>query len=488
MNSEMNKLTVLSNLFWKLMERSGTQGIQLLVQVILARLLLPADYGVIAIMAIFLSIAGVFVQSGLNTALIQKKDADDIDFSSVFFLSLLIAGLCYIALFVSAPAISHFYQEPRLILVMRVLGLTLFMGAFNSIQNAVIAKGMKFKKLFFSSIGAIVISGIVGIVMAYAGLGVWALVGQQLTNQLMITSILWFTVNWRPRFILSFSRLRLLFSFGWKLLASSLLNMLSGSLRSLIIGKVYTPTMLGYYDMGSKLPGLIIENINGSILAVMLPTLSFHQDDKLKVKSLLRRAIVTSSFIVFPMMAGFAIIAQPLVIIMLTEKWLPTVPFIQLTCIAYAFWPFHSANLQAINAMGRSDIFLKLEIIKVALALVMIAVTLPFGIYALVIGGTAVGVVSTYINAYPNKQLLNYAYLEQIKDILPSFLLTFAMSGIIISLQLLNLSPLLTLIIQVIVGACSYTLMAKIFKLECFNYLIETLKQIKEKKQNSNAI
>ena len=333
---------------------------------------------------------------------------------------------------------------------------------------------MQFKKLFFSSLGAMLVSGTVGIVMAYTGFGVWALVAQQLTNQLLVTIILWFTVKWRPKLLFSFERVKGLFSFGWKLLVSSLIDTIYQNLRSLFIGKMFNPSMLGFYNRGEQFPELIVSNINGSIQSVMLPTLASQQDNRQRVKDMVRRSIVTSSFIIFPMMVGLAVIAEPLVKILLTEKWLPAVPFLQISCFVYALWPIHTANLQAINALGRSDIFLKLEIIKKILGLVILGVTVFYGVYAIALGGVVSGVVSTFINAYPNLKLLNYSYKEQWKDIIPSFLLALAMGGITYSIQWFGMTAWLTLIVQVCTGIIIYFGMAKIFKLECFTYLLLT--------------
>jgi teichuronic acid exporter len=479
MNQDLNiKSKVLTSLFWKLMERGGTQGIQFIVQIVLARLLLPEDYGIIALVVIFTSIAGVFVESGFNTALIQKKNADEADFSSVFYLSLVIACLIYIVLFFASPFIAAFYVIPEITPVIRVLSIILFFGAFNSIQNAVIARRLQFKKLFFSSTGAILISGTVGLYMAYRGFGVWALVGQQLTNHLFITLILWFTVKWRPQLLFSLGRLKSLFSFSWKLLVSALIDTIYRDLRSLIIGKMYNAQMLGFYNRGQQFPQLLITNINGSIQSVMLPVLSSQQDNRPRVKDMMRRAIVTSSFVIFPMMVGLAVTAEPLVKIVLTEKWLPCVPFLQIFCASYALWPIHTANLQAINALGRSDIFLKLEIIKKCYGLAILGVTVFYGVYAIALGQVLSGIISTFINAYPNKKLLNYSYVEQWKDIMPSLLLSLVMGAVVYSLKWLGLSVLLTLIIQVFAGVILYVGLAWIFKLECFRYLLSTLKDI----------
>lgn len=472
------KSSIVSSLIWKLLERSGTQGIQFIVQVILARLLSPEEFGVIAIVMVFILLANVFVQSGFNTALIQKKDADEVDFSSVLYLSLAIAGILYAVIFIAAPFIAKFYNQPILTQVLRVLTITLFIGAFNSIQNAFVAKHMLFKKLFVSSLGAVIISGIVGILSAYKGLGVWALVLQQLTNQLMIAIILWFKLKWRPRLIFSFKRIKGLFSYGSKLLISGLLDTLYRDITTLIIGRIYTPAMLGFYNRGQQFPQLIVSNINGSIQSVMLPALSAHQDNISRVKEMTRRAIISSSFLIFPMMIGMAVVAEPLVKIVLTEKWLPSVPFLQIACFTFTLWPIHTANLQAINALGRSDIFLKLEVVKKIMGLTILAISLPFGIYAIALGVALSGVLSTFINAYPNKQLLNYSYKDQCKDIMPSLIISIVMGAIIYSFNFLSIYAWQILILQVVSGSSIYILLAKTFKIESFTYLVGTIKQL----------
>ena len=477
MGNDVNKYRVLSSLIWKLLERTGTQGIQFIVQIVLARLLLPEQYGIIAIVTVFISIARVFVQSGFNTALIQKKDADEVDFSSVFYLSLVVAAILYAIIYFSAPYIASFYMQPQLVQVLRVLSITLFIGAFNSIQNAFVARNMLFKRLFISSLGAVIASGIVGIAIAYRGGGVWALVAQQLTNQLTISFILWFAVKWRPHLIFSFKRIKSLFAFGSKLLASSLIETLYQDLRTLIIGRMYIPAMLGFYNRGQQFPKVIVSNINGSIQSVMLPTLSAHQDDTKRVKELMRRAIKTSSFMIFPMMIGMTVVAEPLVKIVLTDKWLPAVPFLQIFCISYALMPIHTANLQAINAMGRSDIFLRLEVIKKIIGLIILGISLQFGVYAIALGQVFSGIISTFINAYPNKELLNYSYKEQWLDIMPSLLISIAMGAFVYSFNFIGISAWKILVIQVVTGIIIYIGLAKVFKLESFSYLIATIKQ-----------
>ena len=487
MSSQHTKSNILSSLFWKLMERGAAQGIQFFVSIILARLLSPEEYGIIAIVMVFILLANVFVESGFNTALIQKKDADEVDFSSVLYLSLGVATILYVVIFFTAPFIASFYDQPILIQVLRVLSTTIFIGAFNSIQNAYVARNMLFKKLFTSSLGSVTISGVVGIIAAYSGLGVWALVLQQLTSQLAVAVILWFTVKWRPHLIFSTTRVKSLFSYGSKLLAAGLLDTLYSNLRTLIIGRMYTPSMLGYYNRGQQFPQLIVSNINGSIQSVMLPALSAHQDDRKRVKEMMRRAVVSSSFLIFPMMVGMAVVAEPLVKIVLTEKWLPAIPFLQIACFTFALWPIHTANLQAINAMGRSDIFLRLEIIKKIMGLIVLVVSLPFGVYAIALGGIFSGLIGTFINAYPNKELLNYSYKEQWLDIMPSLLISLIMGGIVYLFNFLNILAWQILILQIVSGGIIYILLAKIFKIESFTYLVGTMKQLINSRKGPSA-
>ncbi|MGG0657028.1 lipopolysaccharide biosynthesis protein [Rummeliibacillus pycnus] len=488
MSSEVTKSKVLSSLFWKLLERGGTQSIQFILTIIFARLLLPREFGLIVLVTIFVSIAGIFVQSGFNTALIQKKDADELDLSSVFYLSIFVAIILYFTLFFSAPFIATFFNQPEFISVLRILSITLFFGSFNSIQIAIISRNMQFKKLFLSSLVAIIISGILGISLAYANFGVWALVSQQLANQLIITVVLWFTVSWRPLFVFSIKRIIDLFSYGWKLLVSALLNTLSANFQSLVVGKIFSPAMLGFYNRGEQFPSFIVGNIDGSIQSVMLPTLSSYQDDKQRVKEIVRRSVVTSAFIIFPMMVGLAVIAEPLVKLILTEKWLPSVPFLQIFCFSYALLPIHTANLQAMNALGRSDLFLKLEITKKLLSFAILGVSIPFGIYGIVWGGFISSLLSTFINAYPNRKLIDYSYHEQWRDIIPSLVISIVMGGIVYTLNWLNMTEGLTLIIQVITGIISYIGIARIFKLECYMYLLINIKDMFRSKKKTKII
>lgn len=458
------------------MERCGAQIIQFIVSIILARLLTPSDYGVIGLITVFIAIAQVFAQSGLGSALVQKKKADETDFSTVFYFSLAFSVVIYGVLFLSAPVIAEFYDEQILTPVVRVLSVTVIIGAANSVQQAYVQKTMQFKRFFWATLGGTFASAIVGIAMAYMGFGVWALVWQQISNQAFNTVMLWLTLKWRPQKKFSFQSMKELFSYGWKLLCSSLIDTGYNNIYSLVIGKFYSSADLGYYNRGKQFPMLVVNNVNTAIDSVLFPVLAEVQDEKQRLKSMTRRAIVTSTFLIFPAMAGLAAIARPLTLILLTEKWLPAVPFIQFCCLTYAFWPIHTANLQAIKAVGRSDIFLKLEIIKKVMGIIILIVTTPFGLYVMMLGNSISAILGSFINAFPNKKLIGYSYGEQVRDMLPSFLLSLAMFGIVLSIDLLNMNVWLTMVIQISVGITVYFTGAVLFKFECFKYILCIIK------------
>lgn len=471
-----------------MLERGGTQGILLLVMIILARLLQPEDFGLLVMVGIFVNIAGLLAESGFTTALIQKKKTDEIDYSSIFYLNLLVASILYLVLFFSAPLIAEFLEQQQLVEILRILSLTLFLGVFNSIQNALIGRNLLFKKLFHCSLYAVLVSASVGITMAYANYGIWALVGQLLTQRLLVTIFLWFTLKWRPRLLFSMERIKKLFLFSWKLLASQLIDTLYNNFQNILIGKVFSPALLGFYSRGEQFPSFLVNNVNGSIQSVLLPALASHQDNIPRVKEMVRRSIITSSFIIFPMMIGLAVIAEPLVSLLLTDKWLPAVPFLQIFCAVYALWPIHTVNLQAINALGRSDIFLKLEIIKSIIGLIILGISFQFGIYIMAFGVFVSGVISAFINSYPNFKLLNYSIHEQLKDLLPSLCISLIMGIAVYPIQWFEMAAILTIIIQISIGIVLYVALAKSFKLECYTYLVLTIKDMLRHKKETEII
>lgn len=466
-------------MFWKLLERFGVQGVQFVLQIILARLLTPEHYGVLSIMLIFTSLANVFIQSGFNTALIQNKDVSEEDYSSVFWVTLGISGILYCVMYFTAPLIAAFYDMPDIVTPFRVLSLMLFPGALNSIQLAKVSREMNFKKVFTSNVGGVLVSGIVGIVLAYKGAGIWALVFQTLLNIACACLVMLFTVKWKPSFVCNFARIKVLFAFGWKLLVSGLLDTLYQDLSSLVIGKKYSSDTLGFYNRGKQFPQFIISAVNGSVQSVLLPAMSERQEHKGQVKQMMRTAVMVSSYLVFPMMAGLAGVARPLVKLSLTDKWLDCVPYLQIFCFSFAFYPIHTSNLQAINAMGRSDIFLRLEVIKKVMALAVLSI----GVFcfdspvAIAITGVVTGLISCFINASPNKKLIDYSYLEQIKDIAPSFWGALLMFVGVWAVELLQMGTIITLVLQVLMGVVLYIAFSAIFKLKPFIMLLGMLKK-----------
>ncbi len=472
-------------LFWKLLERFGVQGVQFVLQIVLARLLDPEHYGALSIMIIFTTLANVFVQSGFNTALIQNKDVTEDDYSSVFWLTFGIAGLMYAVLFFTAPVISDIYNMPYIVTPFRVLALMLFPGAFNSVQLAKVSRKLDFKKIFYSSIGAVILSGAVGVVMAYLNFGVWALVAQNLVSTAVAVVIMLFTVKWYPRFVCDLGRVKILFRFGWKLLVSGLMDTFYQDIRSLVIGIKYNSSTLAFYNRGKQFPQFIINGVNGAVQSVMLPAMSQRQENRQQVKAMMRSSIMLSSYIIFPIMAGLAGVAESTVRLLLTEKWLPCVPYMQIYCFTLAFYPVHSCNLQAINAMGRSDIFLKLEIIKKSYGLIAIIIAIAFfdSPIAIAMTGAVTTLISCVVNAFPNKKLIDYSYLEQMKDILPSFGASILMLICVLLVGEIGFNPMSTLVLQMLVGVIVYMGISVVLKMSPFMQLLDILKSKKEKKQ-----
>lgn len=468
---------VLSNLIWRFFERVGAKLISVVVQLILARLLAPEVFGTVAIVLVITDILQVFVESGFGTALIQKKDADELDFSSVFFFNIAACLALYLLLFLCAPLIARFYRNLQLTKIIRVVGLILIISGVRNVQQAYVSRSMLFKRFFFANLGGILVAAAVGISMAFKGFGVWAYVVQYLVNNLVGTLILWFTVPFRPKRVFSFERLRGLFAYGWKLLVSSLLNTISDKLRPLIIGYQYSEADLAFYNEGILFPNLIVENVNTSIDSVLLPALSDEQDNVGRVKAMTKRAVGVASYVMWPLMIGLLVCAEPLVRLVLTEKWLPCVPFIRIFCLYYALFPIHTANLNAIKSIGRSDIFLKLEIAKKILDLAVVIVTLFIGVRAMAIGLLLEGVVNLFINSLPNAKLIKYSFAEQMKDIAPSALAAVFMGLCCFAVTLLGLKDILTLLIQIPLGAAVYVLISKLFRFESFGYCLGILKR-----------
>jgi O-antigen/teichoic acid export membrane protein len=473
------KSKVVSGLMWTFGERIGSQGVSFIVSIILARILLPEEYGLISLVTIFISIANTFVTGGFGSSLIQKKDADDVDFSTVFYFNIVFSILIYLLLYMIAPSAAKYFGQEKLALVLRVMGLQIIIAGINSVQQAYVSKNMIFKRFFFATLIGTAVSAAVGITIALKGYGVWSLVVQYMVNTTINTSVLWFTVKWRPKKYFSMHRLKSLFSFGWKLLISSLLSTIYMDLYSFVIGKIYSSKDLAYYNRGKKFPELISTNINSALNTVLFPAMSLLQSDVTQLKSYVRKSISLGSFIVFPIMFGMAAIANTLVLVLLTDKWLPSVIYLQIACISFSMIPINMANIQVIKALGRSDIYLKLDIVKKVIGLVFLIIFFRRGVIAITIAEVCSNFVGVLINTFPNKKLINYSLLEQLKDIIPQFILSMVMAIVILFIELIPINKIILLSLQILLGGFVYAFGAYIIKLDTFCYFISLIKSSK---------
>lgn len=478
-DEDLKRVTVTS-LFWKVFEKGGRAVVELLVQIMMARLLAPEDFGLMAVVLVFVNLANVVVQSGLSTSLVQAREVAEADLSTVFWASLGVSLALWAVLFLAAPAVGAAYGSASVAGPLRALGALLVLNAFNSVQLAVVSRQMAFRKTFVATLASVLCSGALGVGLALAGAGLWALVGQQLCYQLVNSLALALQVRWRPRALFSWGLARRHYRFGWKLLASGLLDQGYQGLSDLVVGARFSTGELGYVSQGKRYPAALGSMLDGAIQPVMLSAVARSQDDPGAVRRLVRRALKTSTFLVFPAMALFALEAEPLVLLLLGERWLPAVPFLQMYCLAYALLPVHATNLQALNGVGRSDLFLRLEVAKKILGVAVLCVT-AFAIgsaYAVVAGYMLTGVLSTFINAWPSRRVLGYGYAEQARDVAPALLLSLASAAIAWPLSLLGLAPVAQVLLQALAMIASYLLLARLFRVEELSYLTSTARQM----------
>lgn len=471
-----SKENIVKGVFWRLLERFGAQTVSFVVSVILARLLDPEVYGLIALVIVFTSIMQVFVDSGFGNALIQKKEVDDLDYSSVFYFNIAFCLLLYACMYLAAPAIAHFYNTPELTAVLRVLSLIIIISGVKNVQQAYIARNMKFKIFFFATLGGTIGASIIGILMAYNGYGVWALVAQYLFNATTDTCILWVMVKWRPKAQFSFERLKVLFSYGWKLFVPSLIDAIYEDLRSIVIGKMYSANDLAFYNRGKILPQLCVSNVNSAVESVLFPAMSMEQDNIAKVRTMTSRAIKTLSYVIIPIMVGLAVCSKPIVIILFTAKWEESIPYMRIFCLALAIVPITLANLNAIKAIGRSDVFLKLEIIRKFFNTISILSLMWFGVKAIACSYLLNCIMNLVINSSQNKKLLNYSFGNQLLDMAPAVLLSTTMGIVLVLISMLDYSDWATLLIQVPIGILIYIGGSYVFKVESLQYTLSILK------------
>lgn len=471
---------VLSNFIWKFAERISAQLVTLIVSIVLARQLSPSEYGIISIVTIFITFANVFISDGLGTALIQKKDADSLDFSSVLFFNVGISVVLYLCLYFSAPYIAMFYGDGYEILtpVMRVLGVKLIIAAISSIQQAYVSREMIFHKFFVSTLVGTIFSGFVGIYLAYNGYGVWALVAQYLSNSLIGTFCLSVSLRWIPKIQFSFERIRKNAKFGLNILSAKLIVVGFEEIRALLIGKFYSSQDLAYYDKGKQFPNLVVANVDASLSAVLLPKMSRQQDDLNAVRATMRSSIRLGSFVMFPLFWGLMAIGDNLIVTLLTEKWLQSVELLRIFCVYYMFNHVHSANLQAIKAIGKSNIFLKLEYIKKAIEIIVLIVVVRLGVTTIALSMAVLSTMFLLLNTYPSKRIFNYGFIQQFKDVIPSLFASATMGCFVWLISFLPLGNVVMLFTQVIVGAVIYIVVAKILNIPELLYIWTLFKRV----------
>lgn len=479
-----NSNNISSNFVWKLLERFGAQGVTLIVSLILARVLAPEAYGSVAIISVFVTFCVIFVDGGFSAALVQKKDADEIDFSSVFYFNLVICIFLYGILFFIAPLVADFYNIPVLRPALRVQSITLIVSGFKGIQTTYVAKTMQFKKFFWSTLGGTITAAIVGVWMAYSGFGVWALIIQSLVNNVIDTIILWITVRWKPKLLFSFNRIKTLFSYGWKLLLSGIVYQSYADIRQLLIGKVYTTSDLAYYNKGYQFPQMMFDNTSNALNSVLFPAMAKKQDSKEEIKNIVKKTNTLSSYLVSPIMFGMAVVAEPFITILLGEKWLFAVPYMQVFCIMYAISAgIGSANQNALKAIGKSNLLLIIEVVKCAVDLVILFITMHFGVFAIAIGMAAGTIARTFICSFPARKYYNYSYFEQIKDILPNLAICLLMGLCVYMLIYIPINKYIIFALQIAFGVAIYVLLSIVTNNKDYKYVVQRIKDFFNKRK-----
>ena len=463
-------------MIWSSIDRFSAQGIQFLFSILIARLLVPEDYGVVAMLNIFLAVSQTFIDSGFSTALVRKVDRTETDFSTVFYFNIVVAVIFYFALFFSASAIANFYSTPLLESITKVVALNLIVGSLSGIHSAKLSIAIDFKSKAKISIVTTLLTGVVGLWMAYSGYGVWALVVQSVFSVFLRTALLWIIVKWRPQLVFSWRSFKELFSFGSKLLASSLLDTTYNNVYSLVIGKVFSPSTLGLYSRAAGLAEFPSSNITGVLQGVTFPVLSSIQNEEDRLADAYKRFIRISAFVVFPLMIGLAAVAEPFIQIVLTDKWAGTIPLLQIICFAMMWYPVHAINLNILQVKGRSDYFLKLEVIKKIQGVIILVVTLPLGIVAMCLGRVVSSLISLVWNTYYTKKLINYGFVNQMKDLFHIVVHSLVMGLVVLLIVHFMPSMWLKLIVGVFAGMVYYIVGAYMMRFPEMDEMLVILK------------
>lgn len=437
---------------WSFVDNIAGSGISFLVGIVLARLLSPEEFGLIGIITIFIAVFNSIVDSGFSNALIRKNDAKQVDYNTAFIFNLILSVFVFIVLFFLAPLIGNFFKEPQLVPLTRVMSIIVLINAFALVQRTLLVKKVDFKTQTKVSIIASSSSGVIGLGMAFTGFGVWSLVAQQLSRQFLNTFFLWVYNKWRPQLEFSIKSFKELFNFGWKLLVSGLIATIWTQLFQIVIGKFYTTAALGQFTRAKQFTDIFSSNLTGVVQRVSYPVLSSIQDEKDRLKQGYKKIIKITMFLTFILMLGLAAVAKPMVLVLIGEKWLPSVEFLQILCFSAMLYPLHAINLNMLQVKGRSDLFLILEIVKKIIAIGPIIIGIFIGIKAMLLGSVFTGFIAYYLNSYYSGRDLEYGIKEQISDILPSFFIALSMAAIVWSISLINISPFILLPLQILAG------------------------------------
>ena len=475
---ESLKKKTIRGVLWSTLERFSVQGIQFVVMIIMARMLTPKDYGLVGMLAVFIAVSQSLVDSGFSQALIRKQDRTETDNSTVFYFNIVVGLILYGILYVIAPLIADFYNEPQLIAITRIIGLSVLFNSMVVVQRALLTIKIDFKTQAKAALTAAVSSGIVGIWMAASGYGVWSIVTYQLVNLGVNVLLLWILSHWRPKWIYSWKSFHDLFGFGSKLLASGLIDTLYRNIYLIVIGKVFSASDLGYYTRAHQFTDFPSSNLTGIIQRVTYPVLCSIQNENVRLADVYRRFLRISAFVIFPLMMGLAAVAEPFVLVLLKEQWLFAATLLSIICFSMMWYPIHAINLNLLQVKGRSDLFLKLEIYKKIVGIIILCITIPMGLVAMCIGSYFSSMIALVINTYYTGKLINVGFIRQMRDLMPTFLLSVSMGAVVyFTINIISFHPIVQLSIGIIIGILYYILLALLFKFAEFKELIQLLKR-----------
>lgn len=476
-NSLKQKAT--KGILWSAIERFSVQGVQFVIMIIMANLLTPDDYGLIGMLSIFLAVAQTLIDSGFSQALIRQQDRTEVDNSTVFYFNIVVSGLLYLILYLSAPWVADFYNKPELCSIMRVVCLSIFINSFAIVQRAILTINIDFKSQAKVSLISTIASGVLGVTLAYTGFGVWALVWQSLFYSVLSTVLLWFFSKWRPIKAYSWASFHKLFGFGSKLLASGILDTVYRNIYPIVIGKVFSAGDLGHYTRAQHFSEFPSSNVTTILQRVTYPILCNIQDDNERLRSVYRRFLKLSAFVVFPLMTGLAAVAHPFILLIIGEKWAFCATLLQIICFNMMWYPIHAINLNLLQVKGRSDLFLRLEIIKKIVGVTIICVTVPLGLVAMCYGGIVGSIIALVINTYYTGKLIHVGFFVQVRDLFPTLCLSISMFILVLySIQWIH-NLIAQLIVGISVGIISYVGCSYLFKFKELEEVFSLLKRNK---------